>query len=135
MNSMAFRRVDRLFIVVYGTTEPRNDDFSTFLESVYRNRFGILGIKILVATEGGELSEDQRRRFRVITRGSPVAVLSADRQHRALVNIQRWFSVDTRAFKMSEVDAALDYLKIPTQHYGHIKAELQEAFREVRGVS
>jgi len=39
---------ERLLIVVYGTTDPTDDDFSKFLEAVNRNRFGILGTRILL---------------------------------------------------------------------------------------
>jgi len=136
MKTMAFRfrRADRLFIVAYGTTDPTDEDFSKFLEAVNRNRFGILGTRILllVATEGGKPSEEQRKRFdAVIGVSHLVAVLSVSQRYRALVNMERWFRKPIKAFRMSEVDAALDFLKIPTQQYGQIKAELQEVFREL----
>ena len=125
MKTMAVRRVDRLFIVAYGATDPTDDDFSKLLEAVNRNRFGLLGTRILllVATEGGKPSEEQRKRFDAILGVSHlVAVLSVSRRYRALVNMERWFSKSIKAFKMSEIDAALDFLKIPTQQYSKIKS-------------
>jgi hypothetical protein len=131
MKTMAVRRVDRLFIVVYGATNPTDDDFGRFLESL--NRFGVDGSMHLVVTEGGEPSQEHRARLRALIRGRfvPVAVLSSSRRQRAMVNMQAWFRIPTKAFKMSEVHAALDYLRIPPQRYEHIKTELRLAFREL----
>lgn len=133
MKSVAVRRVDRLSIVVYDATNPTDDDFSRCLEALHRHRLGLLGTRLLVATEGGEPSEEQRQRLHALI-GVPVptAILSVSRRYRALVNMKRWFRIPTQAFKMSEVNAALDFLKIPTEQYGRIKTELLEAFRELR---
>jgi hypothetical protein len=131
MKTMAVRRVERLFIVVYGTTNPTNGDFARFLESV--NRFGSHRTSYLVATEGGEPSEDQRARLYALVGGLvPIAVLSDSRHYRALVNRKGWFHVPTKAFKMSEVTAALDWLKVPTSRHDQIKVELRQAWRDLR---
>jgi hypothetical protein len=101
-----------------------------FLESL--NRCGTSGTMQLVASEGGEPSENQRARLFALVGGLvPVAVLSDGRRYRALVNKKRWFHVPTKAFKMSEVTAALDWLKVPTSQHAQIKVELRQAWRDL----
>jgi hypothetical protein len=130
MKTMAVRRVERLFILVYGITGPSDDDFGRFLESL--NRCGTSGTMHLVASEGGEPSEDQRARLHaVIGISVPVAILSGSRRYRALVNMKRWFRIPTKAFKMSEVTAALGWLKVPTLWHDQIKVELRRAWRDL----
>jgi hypothetical protein len=134
MKNMAFKVVDRLFIVVYGTGDPTDDEWRHYLKVVEQH--GIDRTMQLVFTEGGRPTSSQSGYLndRVLKgRTVPVAVLSASAGVRARVTALSWFNRKIRAFSPSAIRDALAYLEIPASRTELIGRELDKLRDELGG--
>lgn len=121
MKTIGYRVVDRLFIVVYGTTDPTDEEWWGYIEDVKRH--GIDRTMQIVATEGGGPTAPQRRYLEEVLAGRvvPVAVMSRCLSIRLMVTAMSWVNRDIRCFGSTGLYDALAYLEIPAS-----RAELIE---------
>jgi hypothetical protein len=132
MKNMAIKVIDRLFLVVYGATNPTDDEWRDYLALVKRH--GIDRTMQLVITDGGGPSPLQRRDLNDLLAGRPVpvAVVSASPRVRAIVTALSWFNRRIRAFPPSGLRDAIAYLEIPASRTELIQREYLELREELR---
>src|SRR5580698_8857062 len=101
MKNMAITVIDRLFIVVYGATNPTDEEWRAYLAMVERH--GIDRTMQLIATDGGGPTSSQRRVLNEILAGRavPVAVVSGNARIRGTVTALSWFNRRIKAFPPS----------------------------------
>jgi hypothetical protein len=124
MKNMAFKVIDRLFIVVYGAHDPTDEEWFGYLQDVERH--GIDRTMQLIATEGGGPNAAQRRYLNDLLAGRhvPVAVMSGSTAIRTMVTALSWFNRKIRAFSPTGLADALVYLEIPKSRIELIEREM-----------
>lgn len=122
--NVAFKVIDRLFIVVYGASAPTDAEWLEFLKAVEAH--GSERTMHLVFTECGAPTKIQRRYLSELlsNHGVSVAVVSANKMIRGLVAAVSWFNMGIRAFPPEAVDKALAFLGVPANQ---LETVLQEA--------
>jgi hypothetical protein len=133
MKNMAFKVVDRLFIVVYGAGDPTDEEWRDYLKVVEQH--GIDRTMQLVFTEGGRPNSSQSGYLTGLLKGRtvPVAVLSASAGVRARVTAMSWFNRKIRAFAPSAIRDAIAYLEIPASRTDLIVREIDKLRLEIGG--
>jgi hypothetical protein len=131
MKNMAITVIDRLFIVVYGTTNPTDEEWRDYLALVERH--GIDRTMQLIATDGGGPTSVQRRILNEILAGRavPVAVVSGNARIRGTVTALSWFNRSIRAFPPSGLRDAIAYLEIPASRTDLIMREMARLRHEL----
>jgi hypothetical protein len=130
MKHMAVTVIDRLFVVVYGATNPTDDEWRGYLDRVKRD--GIERTMQLVHTDGGGPTIAQRGELNELLGGLqvPVAVVTGSARVLLTVTALSWFNRRIRAFPPSGLCEAIAYLEIPASRTDLIRREivrLQEA--------
>lgn len=126
MKNIAYKVIDRLFIVVYAAADPTDDEWQGYLEEVKHH--GIERTMQLISTEGGGPTATQRRYLNELLDGRtvPVAVMSASTRIRGVVTALSWFNRSIRAFPPSGLSDALAYLEIPQSRMDLIQREMKK---------
>ena len=124
MKNVAIKVIDRLFIVVYGTADPSDEEWRGYIELVLHH--GIDRTMQLIYTDGGEPTSTQRRHLNEVLRGRtvPVAVVSASTRVRGTVTALSWFNRKIKAFPPAGLRDALAYLEIPASRTDLIEREI-----------
>ena len=131
MKNVAIKVIDRLFLVVYGTADPTDEEWDAYLGLVKHH--GIDRTMQLICTDGGEPSTQQRKVLNEVLGGRPVpvAVVSSSVRVRGTVTALSWFNRKIRAFPPWALKDALAYLEIPATRQrlidrvvGELRAEL-----------
>jgi hypothetical protein len=112
MKNIAIKVIDRLFIVVYGTANPTDQEWEEYLTLVQRH--GVEQTVQLISTEGGEPTSTQRRRLNALLGGRmvPVAVVSDQPRIR-------------RTVSSAGLKDALAHLEIPKSRAELIEGEIR----------
>jgi hypothetical protein len=131
MKNMAITVIDRLFIVVYGATNPTDEEWRDYLALVERH--GIDRTMQLIATDGGGPTSVQRRVLNEILDGRavPVAVISGNTRIRGTVTALSWFNRRIKAFPPTGLRDALAYLEIPASRTELIMREMTRLRHEL----
>jgi hypothetical protein len=131
MKNIAIKVVDRLFIVVYGASDPTDEEWRGYLDLVEHH--GVERTMQLVATDGGEPTSAQRRELNHLLGGRavPVAVVSGSARVRGTVTALSWFNRRIKAFPPSGLRDALAYLEIPASRTELIEREIDNLRREL----
>jgi hypothetical protein len=121
---MAFKVIDRLFIVVYGPHDPTDAEWESYLADVEHH--GIDRTMQLISTEGGGPTSTQRRYLNDLLAGRsvPVAVMSGSAAIRGVVTALSWFNRKIRAFPPTGLRDAIAYLEIPGSRTELIEREM-----------
>ena len=124
MKNIAYKVIDRLFIVVYGGKDPTDDEWVGYLREVERH--GIERTVQLISTDGGGPTVTQRRYLNELLAGRavPVAVMSGSTPIRGMVTALSWFNREIRAFPPTVLSDALDYLQVPQSRIDLIQREM-----------
>jgi hypothetical protein len=124
MKNVGIKVIDRLFIVVYGATNPTDDEWGGYLDLVERH--GIERTMQLICTDGGEPTSVQRRQLNELLGGRtvPVAVVSGSARVRGTVTALSWFNRKIKAFPPSGLREAIAYLEIPATRTELIEREI-----------
>jgi hypothetical protein len=124
--NMATNVIDRLFLVVFGTTDPSDEEWRIHLDLVQRH--GIDRTMYLICTDGGGPSGAQRRDLNdsLAGRTVPVAVLSGSAHVRRMVMVLGWFNRKIRVFPPSGLGDATAYLEIPRSRTDLIEREINK---------
>ena len=142
MRNMAFKVVDRLFVVVC-IGNPSGTEWCDYLDAVEQN--GIERTSHLVFTDGGRPNATQRRYLEKTLAGRPVpvAVVSGSVSVRGVVTVLSWFNRKIRAFPRTDsgLRDSLAYLEIPasraeliTRERDRLRASLSTMAEEGRTV-
>jgi hypothetical protein len=125
MKNLAIKVIDRLFIVVYGTQDPSDEEWGDYLALAERQ--GIEQTMQLICTDGGEPTASQRRELneRLGGRTVAVAVVSSSQRVRATVTALSWFNRRIKAFPPSGLADALEHLEIPASRTDLIAREIR----------
>lgn len=112
VKNMAFKVIDRLFVVAYGDMSPTLEEWVRYLHEVERH--GIDRTMHLIVTEGGGPNATQRRHLDELLAGRsvPVAVMSGSPAIRGMVTALSWFNGKIRAFYPAGLRDAIAYLEI-----------------------
>jgi len=131
MRNMAFKVIDRLFIVVYGAHDPTDEEWIFYLQDVERH--GIDRTMQLISTDGGGPTATQRRYLNELLAGRsvPVAVMSSSSAIRGVVTALSWFNRKIRAFAPSGLRDAIAYLEIPASRSDLIEREMNKLRRSL----
>jgi hypothetical protein len=123
MKNMAIQVIDRLFIVVYGTANPSDEEWVAYLKLVQHH--GIDRTMQLIFTDGGGPSATQRRYLNGLLNGRtvPVAVVSSSATVRGIVTALSWFNRRIKAFSPTALREALAHLEIPVSRMDLIQRE------------
>lgn len=110
---MVFRVVDRLFVVVYGASDPSDAEWRSYLSAVRAH--GVERTMQLVFTPGGAPSARQRQELERIIAGRsvPVAVVATSLRVRAAVALLSWLTPSIRVFAPARLREAIGYLDMP----------------------
>jgi len=136
MRTIAYKVLDRLFLLVLRTEEPTDEEWTTYLGVVEAH--GIDRTQQLIVTEGGVPTRTQRRYLseRLARRNVPVAVITGNTAVRSIVTAMSWFNRKIRAFPPSGFRDAIAYLQIPAsrtelieREMAKLKAELEDGRR------
>ena len=124
MKHMAYKVIDRLFLVVLSNAEPTDEEWTDYLAAVERH--GIDRTMQLIATDGGVPSSSQRRVLdeALAGRNVPVAVVTGRTGVRTVVTAMSWFNRKIRAFPPSGFREAIAYLEIPASRTDLIEHEM-----------
>jgi hypothetical protein len=125
MRNLAIKVIDRLFIVVYGARDPTDEEWDAYL--ALAEQHGIAQTMQLICTDGGEPTATQRRKLneRLGGRTVPVAVVSSSQRVRATVTALSWFNRRIKAFPLSGLSDALEYLEVPASRTELIEREIR----------
>ena len=131
MKTLAFKVIDRLFLVAYGTESPSDGEWTEYLAEVLGH--GIDRTMQIIVTQGGEPTRAQRRELNDLLGGRtvPVAVLSPSARVRGTVTALSWLNKKIRAFPPSAIRDAIAYLEIPASRADLIETELLKLQAEV----
>jgi len=131
MKNVAIKVIDRLFLVVYGTADPTDEEWDAYLGLVKHH--GIDRTMQLICTDGGEPSTQQRKVLNEVLGGRPVpvAVVSSSVRVRGTVTALSWFNRRIRAFPPTGLHEAIAYLEIPASRIDLIERELEKLRREL----
>jgi len=126
MKNVAIKVIDRLFLVVYGTADPSDEEWDAYLGLVKHH--GIDRTMQLICTDGGEPSAPQRKVLNEVLGGRtvPVAVVSSSVRVRGTVTALSWFNRKIRAFPPTALREAIAYLEIPASRIDLIERELEK---------
>lgn len=129
--SMGATVIDRMFLVVYGTTGPNDEDWARFLKLVEEQ--GIVRTMLLVFSEGGEPTPMQRRQLDTLVDGRviPIAIITTSTRARGTVLALSWCNRKTNAFEPSQVREALTYLEIPVSRQELIETWVRRLRAEI----
>jgi hypothetical protein len=122
---MVISVIDQLFLVVYGTEDPSDDEWRGYLDLMKRH--GIERTRQLICTEGGAPSATQRRDLNDLLNGRalPVAVMSSSSRVRGMVAALSWFNRKIRSFPPEGLRDALEHLEVPTSRTDLIDREIR----------
>ena len=131
--SLSSTVIDRLVIVAYGSKPPSDQEWLEYLHLVERQ--GVTETRHLVSTEGGEPTAAQRGQLTALLAGRevPVAVLSDSTRVRGSVTLLSLLNRRIRAFRLSQLRDAIDYLEIPASRAEVIERTLRRLRREIDG--
>jgi hypothetical protein len=126
MRNMAFKMVDRTFLVVYGAEDPTDAEWEHYVRDVERH--GIERTMQLVFTEGGGPTPKQTARLERVLQGHtvPVAVVSPSGAVRAKVTAMSWFTRRLGAFAPSAIGDALAHLEMPASRLELVLREVDK---------
>lgn len=124
MKNMAFKVVERLFIVVYGTTNPTDEEWVRYLDACQEH--GLDRTVQLIFTDGGGPDSSQRKYLNQLLDGRmvPVAVVSSSSAIRSVVTALSWFNRQIKAFSPGALRDAISYLQIPPGRFERIAREV-----------
>lgn len=129
--NMAFKVIDTLMIVVFGTRDPTDADWQTYLRLIQSH--GIVRMRHLVCTDGGTPSFKQRGAYAALLadRVVPTAIVCDAILVRAGLAALSWLDSSTKPFPPSGLADALRFLEVPMSRFDLVSRELQKLRREL----
>ncbi|MEZ4220967.1 MAG: hypothetical protein R3B13_08560 [Polyangiaceae bacterium] len=109
--NMVTRRIDNLLILRQSREPPSDKEWNDCLDLL---RDGLEGLRVLVITDGGGPSPEQRRRLDRTLNGEPIriAVVSESVRVRFIVSSVALFSSRIKSFSELEYPQALQHLEL-----------------------
>lgn len=110
--SQDFRMFSSVLVLRQGRKTPLDADWDACMESIASRPADAPPLRVLVITDGGGPSVEQRRRLSNVLDGKPVkiAVVSESSTVRFIVSSVALFNQDIASFRPSEIGKAYSYL-------------------------
>ena len=126
--SLLVRVVESLIVLRENSATPTDRDWDEFLEILAANRSNFQHIKILVATDGGGPSSDQRTRLSVALGGRPVrvAVVTDSIKVRFIVSSIALLNSEIATFSKSELSEAYKHLSLTLHEVKLVELAIRE---------
>jgi hypothetical protein len=128
MPNQVNRRVGNLLILRQNTETASDAEWDETLELLTKSPHGLAGVKVLVVSDGGGPSAEQRRRLDKVLGGVPVlvAVVSDSSRVRFIVSTVALLTSRIEAFRVSELSEAFDHLYLSPHEREVAERHLQE---------
>ncbi len=135
MKNLVFQKLGSLLVAVYNESQPTGEDHRKALE-VFRT-LDLERVRFLGVTRGGAPTASQRKDLTDILNGRELmaAIVTDVRMVRGVVSALSWFNQRVRAFSMSEMDEAFNYLSIAPHDFEHVHGMIARLDAEVSGAS
>ena len=126
--SLLVRVVESLIVLRENSATPTDRDWDEFLEILAANRSNFQHIKILVATDGGGPSSDQRTRLSVALGGRRVrvAVVTDSIKVRFIVSSIALLNSEIATFSKSELSEAYKHLSLTPHEVKLVELAIRE---------
>ncbi len=113
MPNQIARRYQELVIVRENAKNPSDAEWDEFLRLIAAGD-GVWNVKVLVVTDGGEPSAEQRQRLKTVLGDSNVkaAIVTDSVRTRFVVSSIAFITSRIKSFSKREIDAAYDYLEL-----------------------
>jgi hypothetical protein len=136
MASLTFGRVGNCLILVHPEKPPTDAEWDSYLAFLEENRGD--RVRLLVSTQGGGPSAQQRTRLRTVIDRYPgkkltTAILTESMVARGMVTAISWFMPGLQAFSPNQMPSALDYLGIPRALETEITRTILQLRRSLAG--
>lgn len=132
--NMACRRIgDSMIVLRENEDTPADEDWDAFLAMLVHDRDRFPKLKILVMTEGGGPSAEQRKRLKVALDGRPVRVacVTDSVKVRFIASSVALLNRQIRTFSKSELDGAYTHLGMNSAEQKIAAAVLDEIEKQV----
>jgi len=112
---------------------PTDGDWDDFLQILRENRGNHERVRILVMTDGGGPSGDQRKRLEVALGGRSfrVAVVTESAKVRFIVSSIALLNRDIKTFSKGEIDGAFEHLRLDPTERQLAKSEVLRLEKEI----
>jgi hypothetical protein len=110
--SMSFERAGKTFIAVHGLRNASPGDWNAFLSALEARAHG--GPRATRVQRGASIDIKEREQLeRLLTQGRlRVAVLTDSKSLRGAATALSWFKIPIKTFAVTEVEPALDHLRV-----------------------
>lgn len=131
--SFAYTLVRHVHLAVHSPAVPRDDEWQAYLTDIER-RLGTIEA-LLAFAPGGNLSAAQRKQSTQFwhrqSKKVPIAIITPDIMVVRLVGALRWFMPSQiKVFLPRNLEAALDYLQINSEHRPAVLRSARELARQ-----
>ena len=126
--SLVVRTVESLIILRENSTTPTDRDWDEFLEILAANRPDFPKIRILVKTDGGGPSTEQRKRLSIALGGMPVrvAVVTDSIKVRFIVSSIALLNSEIATFNNKEIAQAYQHLSLDRREQRLVELAIAE---------
>jgi hypothetical protein len=136
MTTMLFERVWDVLVVLHGAENPSEDEWNAYVRLVHDAQFSTTPMTgVFVTTHGGAPNAIQRRSItEAAGLGEPVICVCTDSViARGVVTAFSWiYRTPLRAFRLDEVDRALEALKVDPGRRSEVIATLTRLKRQMQ---
>jgi hypothetical protein len=135
--NLVSRRLGRVLLLRQNESNPEDQEWEECLALLEKrpseNRIPVC---VLVLSDGGGPSPDQRKRLGLILKGVParVAVCTDSVKTRFIVSSVALLTAKIRAFSPSEIQKAFEHLELSAQERELSATNLEEMTKEVNGI-
>jgi hypothetical protein len=133
--TLAYTHIDDLYIVVHPSADPAPEHWTPMIDDVIRLRGRLTGCLVVA----GNIKLDARQRSQLAEalrdQKIQVAVLISSPVTRGIVTALGWLVGGYRAFEMSRLEDAIDYLGISVARSDRVRAtvaEMRQRLNEAR---
>lgn len=126
--SLVVRSIESLIVLRENSSTPTDRDWDEFLDILAVNRPNFPRIKILVKTDGGGPSAEQRKRLSVALGGKPVrvAVVTDSIKVRFIVSSIALLNSEIATFSNKEIVEAYQHLSLSLREQKLVEAAIVE---------
>ena len=135
MPNQVARKLGTLLILRQNTGTPSDVEWDETLGLLTKSPNGFAGVKVLVVSDGGGPSAEQRRRLDKVLGGAPVlvAVVSDSAKVRFIVSTVALLTSRIDSFRLSELSEAFDHLHLSEHERELATKHLEEMAELVQG--
>jgi hypothetical protein len=125
-STLAFGSTDSTFLLAHARQTATTEDWDAFTSALDASLGQVK--RLLVFTAGASIDARQREQVEgILKRGKlRVSVLTTSRLVRGAVTALSWFNIPIKAFVPSDVNRALDHIRVPDNERPSVLTKLDE---------